>query len=243
MNSNRGMHANKQRKGEVKLSVTEKSIPVSVSARKAGASVQHVMSHAAKTKTSPYSKAIVYSVSDAVGVTSGRRKVLVDKLQNKEYRDAYVRATTTHGIAHQIRTNRELRNLTQNALATKCGGKTTQVAISRLEDPAYGKFTLNSILKVASALDVAVLVRFVPYSKFLLETADKSVEGLFSKSFVNENLHIKQALVTFTMPESKQQTQHYVSIGSNQNSTDLRVVTKQPKLSDSSCDYAFIKSN
>lgn len=243
MNSSRRMLVSKPRKGKVKLLETDKNIPANASVRKAAASVQHVQSHAVKMNDKSHSSVAIYSVSNAVGVASGRRKVLVGKLQDKEYRDAYVRATITHGLAHQIRVNREQRKLSQQSLAEKCGGKTTQVVISRLEDPAYGKFTLNSVLKVASALDVAVLVRLVPYSKFLLETADKSVLGLYAKSFFEESLHVRQALVTFTMTESKPLVQPYVSIGANQTSTSLRVVVKQPEQSDAECGYAYIKSS
>lgn len=216
MNSNRRMHASKPKKGEIGLAVIEKNIRASASASKVGAFVQHVKNHAAKRIENSYPKEGAFFLSATVEVTSGRRNALVGKLQDKEYRDAYVRATITHGLAHQIRINRELRNLSQKSLAEKCGKTTTQVAISRLEDPAYGKFTLNTILKVASALDVAVCVRLVPYSKFLLETADKSVFGLFSKSFSEENLYAKQALITFTMAESEPQTQSYALIEAKQ---------------------------
>jgi len=242
MNSSRRMPVSKPEKGETKLSTTEKNIPASVSARRATASVQNVQNHAAKMHDNSRPNAVVYSVSNAASATGGRRKVLVGKLQDKEYRDAYVRATLTHGLAHQIRVNREQRKLSQQSLAERCGGKTTQVVISRLEDPAYGKFTLNSILRVASALDVAVLVRLVPYSKFLLETADKSVLGLYAKSFFEEDLSNRQALVTFTVTESESLSQSYMSIGPAKKPTSLPVVAKQSKQSLVECGYSYIKS-
>lgn len=241
MNSNRRTHASKPRQDVTTFAVTEKNIPASASAHKAVASVQHVKAHAAKTLTNPNASVVVFS--NAVGVTNGRRKVLVAKLQDKKYRDAYVRATVAHGIAHQVRVNRELRKLSQKSLADRCGGKTTQVAISRLEDPANGNFTLNTILKVASALDVAVLVRLVPYSKFLLETADKSVMGLFAKSFHDENLQATQAMVTFTMEESVQQSVSYISIGHLQGSTGFSVVARHPKQSELGCGYTVLRSS
>lgn len=239
MISSHEMLVSKPKKGETKLSEIEKNIPVSASAQKVGVSVAKSKSHAAKMNENSYVTTTVYTVNNAVGVTNGRRKVLVGKLQDKEYRDAYMRATVTHGLAHQIRVNRELRNLSQQSLAAKCGGKTTQVVISRLEDPSYGKFTLNSVLKIASALDVALVVRLVPYSKFLLETADKSVMGLCAKSFSEDNLNAKQALVTFTKTEIK--SQKYVVLGSTQPSTELPVVTSPSKLLKD-CGYALIKS-
>lgn len=214
--------------GETKLSVTESYIPAYASVRKVGASVDHVEKNAAKTLPN----VSIYNITDVIGVENGRKKVLVAKLQDKKYRDAYVRATITHGLAHQIRVNREQRNLSQQSLAQKCGGRTTQVGISRLEDPAYGKFTLNSVLKVASALDVAVLVRLVPFSKFLLEMADKSVPGLYTKSFSEDVLHGAQALVAFTITENKAQTQPYVSIGIPPKPLSSSVILKQPQQSE-----------
>lgn len=119
-------------------------------------------------------------------------------MQNKEYRDSYVSANLKNGLAHQIRTNRELRNLSQTELAAKCGVKTKQEAISRLEDPAYGNYSINTLLKIAAALDVALLVKFVPFSKFLIETADKTPNGLYAEEFGRENLYLRQAQVTLT---------------------------------------------
>lgn len=156
-----------------------------------------------------------YSISTPVGVSSAKRDALVSKLKDKEYRDAYVRSTVVHGLAHQVRVNREERHLTQEALAKKCGHKTTQVMISRIEDTAYENFTLNTVLKVASALDVAVILKLVPYSKFILETADKSVSGLFAKSFTEENLYTRQA--TLTLSKKVEQQYDLCSIPSQTN--------------------------
>jgi hypothetical protein len=39
--------------------------------------------------------------------------------------------------------------------------------LTRLEDPAYGKQTLSSLKRIASALDVALVVRFVPFSQYV----------------------------------------------------------------------------
>ena len=234
MSSNRRTRVSKPQIDETELSLRERNTRASVSVPKADASVQHVKTHAARKIANQYPKEGVFYVSGAVEVASGRRKALVGKLQEKEYRDAYVKATITHGLAHQIRCNRELRKWTQTSLAEKCGAKTTQVTISRLEDPAYDKFTFNTILKVASALDVAVHVKLVPYSKFLLETADKSVVGLCAKSFSEENLFAKQALVTLTMVGNKPQAMPYVAIGSTSSqSADFPVVAKQSEILDS----------
>jgi hypothetical protein len=43
----------------------------------------------------------------------------------------------------------------------------TQNNISRLEDPDYGKHTISSLKRLADALDVALVVRFVPFSQYI----------------------------------------------------------------------------
>lgn len=39
--------------------------------------------------------------------------------------------------------------------------------LSRLEDPDYGKHTLRSLKRIAEALDVGLVVRFVPFSQYI----------------------------------------------------------------------------
>lgn len=147
----------------------------------------------------PASRKIV--ISQPVGVSASSRDSIVAKLENKDYRTAFVEATISHGLAHQIRINREKRGWSQGDLADRCGAKTKQAVISRLEDPAYGKYSLSTLHKLASAFDVALLVKFVPFSKFLIETSDKTPEGLVVRSFSEENLYLRQAVVTLTLVE------------------------------------------
>jgi hypothetical protein len=42
-----------------------------------------------------------------------------------------------------------------------------QNAISRLERPDYGKATLTTLRRLAAAMDVALIVRFVPFSELV----------------------------------------------------------------------------
>jgi hypothetical protein len=39
--------------------------------------------------------------------------------------------------------------------------------LSRLENPDYGKHTVSSLKRIADALDVALVVRFVPFSQYV----------------------------------------------------------------------------
>ena len=42
-----------------------------------------------------------------------------------------------------------------------------QNAISRLENPSYGKATLTTLKRLAAAFDVALIVRFVPFGQLV----------------------------------------------------------------------------
>lgn len=114
---------------------------------------------------------------------------LIAKLENKAYREAYVCEHIKTSVPLQIRHLREQRKLTQAELAKQA--KTTQTVISRLEDPNYGNLTLNSLLKIATGLDVALLVKFVSFTKLLSEFQDLSLKALSVKSFTEELAMLK----------------------------------------------------
>ncbi|MBR8151648.1 helix-turn-helix domain-containing protein [Burkholderia vietnamiensis] len=108
------------------------------------------------------------------------------KLRSKAYRNAYVKAHLTQGLAFQIREMRLARGLTQSQLASHLGIK-GQSAVARLEDPSYGKMSLATLLKVAAFFDVAFLGKMVPYTKFLAETRDVSPRAMVVESFEEED--------------------------------------------------------
>lgn len=115
---------------------------------------------------------------------SSKEKLLAKLTHNKAYRNAYVAEHVKTSVPLQIHHIREECDLTQAELAEKA--KTTQTVISRLEDPNYGNLTLNSLLKIASALDIALLVKFVPFSRLLAEFDDLSPRAFSVQSFDNE---------------------------------------------------------
>lgn len=101
-----------------------------------------------------------------------------------EYRHAAVEAEVAHGIAWQVRVNREERGMTQAELAKAVGTK--QSAVSKLEDPEGGDVRLSTLVKVAHGLDCALLVRFVSHSTLLAFTEDTRPERLFVFPFEEE---------------------------------------------------------
>ena len=103
-----------------------------------------------------------------------------DWLDN-EYREAYMEACVEQNIAWQIKFNREKRNVSQRGLAKIIG--TQQSAISRLEDPSYGKLNLKSIIKIAHAFQCALSVRLISYSDLAEESKSFTKHSVIVEPF------------------------------------------------------------
>lgn len=104
--------------------------------------------------------------------------------KNKEVRDAYVEAEITTALAHQIRAIRMDRNLSQAELAKQM--KTTQAAISRLEDPSYGQLSLQTLFKLSRAFDTGLRVEFVSTLAMLNATYKPNEAARHVASFEEE---------------------------------------------------------
>jgi len=116
----------------------------------------------------------------------------VAKWSDEEYRQGYLEASIEQGIAWQIKANRKSRGLTQTQFAERLG--TTQSGVSRLEDPAYGQQSLDTLVKVAHALDCALTVKFVPYSQLAEESRDLSEEAMVVPSFEEERMKLNEGV-------------------------------------------------
>ncbi|MEP7245780.1 MAG: helix-turn-helix transcriptional regulator [Gammaproteobacteria bacterium] len=114
--------------------------------------------------------------------------------QDKEYRDAFVESNIRNAIAFQIRALRKKRSWSQGDLATRSGK--AQNVISRLEDPDYGRYTLQTLLALAATFDVALSVRFVSYGELLSQLKNVSDEALAVPSFEDEVSVVTRAEVT-----------------------------------------------
>lgn len=106
----------------------------------------------------------------------------------KDFRDEYVAEHVRSGIAYQIAALREQRGWSQARLGTVSGKP--QSVISRLEDPDYGRVNVQTLLEVASAFDVAVLVKFIPFSLFIDCVEDVSSKNMYVASF-NDDIQVK----------------------------------------------------
>jgi transcriptional regulator with XRE-family HTH domain len=92
------------------------------------------------------------------------KKSLIQRFQKGRHtRNRFVESHLDKKLAFQIRSLRG--DASQDEMEKKTGIK--QQAISRLENPYYGKATLTTLKKIAAAFDVALLVEFIPFSQFL----------------------------------------------------------------------------
>lgn len=103
-------------------------------------------------------------------------------------RNAYVHAEVVTALAHQIRSVRVQRGWSQLELAKKLG--TTQTAVSRLEDPSYGKFTLKTLLDLSKVFDAGLQVKFVSFMTLLSETYFVKTKTRQVSSFEEESKNV-----------------------------------------------------
>lgn len=108
----------------------------------------------------------------------------IRRLTKPSARHAFVEAEAVTAIAHQIRVLRQDRGLSQQQLARKLN--TTQAAVSRLEDPSYGRLSVSTLLSLSHVFDVALQVRFVSTVRLLKETWKVKKEDLEVEPFEEE---------------------------------------------------------
>ena len=104
--------------------------------------------------------------------------------QGKKVRAQLVASNLSEGIAFQIRATRDKQEKSQLDLAREAG--MTPNNLSRLESPDYGKQTISSLKRIADALDVALVVRFVPFSQYIdwLSGTPRIDEGISPNALV-----------------------------------------------------------
>jgi transcriptional regulator with XRE-family HTH domain len=129
--------------------------------------------------------------SDRARMRNEIRRQIVNKLSDKEYRDIFVSEQINTGLAFQIQTMREKRGWTQAELGRKTG--MAQSRISVMEDANYSRLSLNTLKRLASAFDVALVVRFEPFSGLVehfvhLDSSSLNVASFENDSFENEML-------------------------------------------------------
>ncbi len=118
----------------------------------------------------------------------------ISRLKSKKYRDAYLEAQVHSWISHQFRALRTSMGFTQKEMAEKIGKP--QSVVSRLENDEYGKVSVQTLLDVAHAVDVALLVQFVSYPDFLARMRDKSADGMVPETISESVVRVDREIAT-----------------------------------------------
>ena len=94
------------------------------------------------------------------------KEALIERLgRGPAAREQFVDSHLGKGIAHQLRATRDRLGWSQQQLADASG--MTQNAISRLESPGYGEPTVTALKRLAAAMDVGLIIHFVPFSQMV----------------------------------------------------------------------------
>jgi len=113
-----------------------------------------------------------------------QRAKLYRKLDNKDYRDAFVAEQIRVGLAFQIR---EMRSeLHQEEFGALTSPHFAQKQISDFENPAKPFPSLPSLLRLASALDVGLVCHFAPYKEIVDRTLKLSTAQLTPTPYERE---------------------------------------------------------
>ena len=129
--------------------------------------------------------------SDRVRMRNEIRGQIVAKLSDKEYRDIFVSEQVNTGLSFQLRKMREARGWSQSELGKKVG--MAQSRISLMEEANYSRYSLNTLRRLASVFDVALVVRFESFSELVedfvwLDSSSLNVVDFGEDTFVAETL-------------------------------------------------------
>lgn len=116
------------------------------------------------------------------------KAALLEKLTDKTYRDAFISEEIEVGIPMQIREMRECRGWKQGELAEKIGTKQPRIPV--MEKPGYGNYSLNTLKKLASVFDVALIVSFVPFSEMIDFSETLGLKRMRIQSFCDEHARL-----------------------------------------------------
>lgn len=125
---------------------------------------------------------------------------LILELRDPEYRRAFVEGHAKDTIAFQLRALRNAKDWDQRDVAERLGNRKLQPMISRYENPDYGRYSIATLLELANAFDVALAVRFVPFSELAEWDLWRNRQTVYPVSFsedkaldeIAERGHIRQ---------------------------------------------------
>jgi transcriptional regulator with XRE-family HTH domain len=118
------------------------------------------------------------------------KEVLLEKLTDQSYRDAFISEEIDVGLPMQLRAMRDARGWKQKYVAEKM--ETKQPRFSLMEKPGYGNFSINTLKKLASIFNVGLIVSFVPYSEMIEFVEGFSRKRLEIPSFGDEYIALER---------------------------------------------------
>lgn len=124
-------------------------------------------------------------------LTLNRRMQLLEELHDLDYRRGFVEGHAKDTIAFQLRMLRKANGWEQREVAERLGNSKLQPMISRYENPDYGRYSIATLLELASVFDVALVARFAQFSELLEWDWSSDAKTLCPASF-EEDVRLKQ---------------------------------------------------
>lgn len=106
---------------------------------------------------------------------------LVNELMQKDYRNAYVASQIRIGLPFQIRALRTQRGWNQEEFARHIG--MSQPRVSEMERPGERRLTIETLLRIAAALDIGLQIRFISFGDLVEWAEDFSPDNFRVPSF------------------------------------------------------------
>lgn len=159
-----------------------------------------------------------------------KERQILNSLHNKEYREALAIEHVNTTLAIQIRKMRENHQWKQSDLAARLGKH--QETVSQWENPDYGRHSMTTLKALAAAFDVALLVKFMPFSELVQDMINLSEARLSPPSFGEE-----QYLTSTSVAVTSNFTEDVIVIDANNpslvptfNILDKTKIRKEPVL-------------
>lgn len=183
---------------------------------------------------------------------------LLSELEIPEYHDYFVASQLNKGFSFQMRALRNNQNLTQKSLAELANTK--QSVISRIESNGVSSLSVKSLLKLASAFNVGLVLRFVSLEHLLdwkipisleelapqksagiLKTVrEKRGESSFKKTQNKAKPYKFELIQGNNEPKLQQSLYRPQSVGSAKK-LELEVTQSKKELDSTECNFQEIK--
>lgn len=176
----------------------------------------------------PPTKGDAESNSPKLDLSENTKAQKIARLQSKPYRDAFVASQISVGLPFQIRALREQRGWKQSKLAAEAD--MLQPRISAMERIGESKFNLETLRRIASAFDVALEVRFVPFSE-LMDWSERFSPDTFRVPSFTDDLAKKKAAAPKDIKDERERVMSGVDEPSAKQPDELRGLENPEKTS------------